>query len=181
MGQCPHDSCSSISPARLSRRTSPAHVPAVIIDVPELPTTLTGKFSERSACDAVNGRLPANAASLRNAGCLAAIADHPALQSVPQSGEGREVLHREHSVVATLQTIWEMVLRRRPIDHEDDIFDMGGDSLAVISILQRVEKTFGIMLPVTAIFTARTIAAMAALIEAMERPEFSSLVLHKGG
>ena len=165
----------------ISRRTSPAHVPAVIIDVPELPTTLTGKLSERSACDAVNGRLPANAASLRNAGCLAAIADHPALQSVPQSGEGREVLHREHSVVATLQTIWEMVLRRRPIDHEDDIFDMGGDSLAVISILQRVEKTFGIMLPVTAIFTARTIAAMAALIEAMERPEFSSLVLQKEG
>jgi thioesterase domain-containing protein len=84
-------------------------------------------------------------------------------------------------VAGTLQAIWEMVLRRRPIGHDDDIFDIGGDSLAVLSILRRVEKTFGISLPITAIFARRTIAALADLIETMERPEFSSLVLQKEG
>ncbi len=165
----------------IARRTSPAHVPAIILDVPELPTTLTGKLSERSAHDAVNGRPLANAAALRNPGCVATIAAHPALRpSQPAVADPATIL-RKHSVAASLQVIWETVLHRALIDHDEDFFDLGGDSLAAICILTHVQETFGMNLPITIIFEARTIAAMAAMIEAAVRPAFSPLVRIKDG
>lgn len=67
----------------LSQRASPNHVPAVVADVPALPVTHNGKYSERAARDALHGRPVANAAALRNPDCLAAIAAHPALRLSP--------------------------------------------------------------------------------------------------
>jgi acetoacetyl-CoA synthetase len=65
----------------LSQRRSMAHVPAVIAQVDALPTTLNGKLSERAARDALDGRVVANRAALRNPECLDALAQHPALRS----------------------------------------------------------------------------------------------------
>ena len=64
----------------LSQRASPVHVPAVIAQVAALPQTLNGKFSERAARDAVNGRVAANRAALKNPECLDEILANPALQ-----------------------------------------------------------------------------------------------------
>ena len=64
----------------LRDRASMAHVPAVVAEVPELPTTWNGKRSERAARDALHGRPLQNLAALRNPACLAAIAEHPALK-----------------------------------------------------------------------------------------------------
>jgi acetoacetyl-CoA synthetase len=165
----------------IGRRASPVHVPAVIIDVPDLPMTHTGKLSERSAHDAVNGRPAANAASLRNPDCLTAIAGHPALRrSQSVSGDPAAAL-REHGLAASLQAIWEIVLDRRPIGHHEDFFDLGGDSLSAIYLLLHVEETLAVRLPVTVIYEASSIAAMAALIEAGERPAFRPLVRLKTG
>ncbi|HUP90783.1 MAG TPA: acetoacetate--CoA ligase, partial [Solimonas sp.] len=50
----------------LAQRGSPAHVPAAILAVDQLPTTHSGKRSERSARDALNGRAVVNSAALRN-------------------------------------------------------------------------------------------------------------------
>jgi acetoacetyl-CoA synthetase len=164
----------------IRRRSSPAHVPAIIIDVPDLPMTYTGKLSERSAQDAVNRR-PTNTASLRNPGCLAAIAGHPALCRSQQVIADPVVALRQHGTAASLRAIWESVLDRRPIGHHEDFFDLGGDSLAAIYILMRVEQTVAMKLPITSIFEAPTVAAMAALIEAGESPAFAPLVRLKKG
>ena len=67
----------------LSQRASPNHVPAVIAQVEALPTTHSGKRSERAARDAINGREVVNAAALKNPELLDALRAHPALQ-VPQ-------------------------------------------------------------------------------------------------
>ena len=64
-------------------RASGNHVPGVIADVSALPTTFSGKLSERAARDALNGVPVANRAAIRNPGVLLEIADHPAVQ-VPQ-------------------------------------------------------------------------------------------------
>lgn len=64
----------------MSQRASPNHVPSVIADVPALPVTHNGKYSERAARDAIHGRPIANAAALRNPDCLPPIAAHPALR-----------------------------------------------------------------------------------------------------
>jgi acetoacetyl-CoA synthetase len=50
---------------------SAAHVPAVVLAVPELPVTYSGKRSERSARDVLNGRPAANIEALHNPQCLA--------------------------------------------------------------------------------------------------------------
>lgn len=64
----------------LSQRRSMAHVPAAIADVPELPTTHSGKRSARAARDALAGREVVNAGALQNPACLDAIREHPALR-----------------------------------------------------------------------------------------------------
>ena len=64
----------------LSQRASANHVPAVIAQVTALPVTHNGKYSETAATAALHGRPVTNLEALRNPGCLAGIADHPALR-----------------------------------------------------------------------------------------------------
>ena len=72
----------------LSARASSVHVPAVIAQVPGLPQTLNGKYSERAARDVANGREVVNRAALRNPEVLDAIAavidsSHPQVHTRP--------------------------------------------------------------------------------------------------
>lgn len=64
----------------LSQKGSPNHVPAVIAQVPSLPTTHSGKFSERAARDLLNGRPLQNAGAIANHEALVAISEHPELR-----------------------------------------------------------------------------------------------------
>jgi acetoacetyl-CoA synthetase len=64
----------------IAERASRAHVPAVVAAVAELPTTHSGKKSERAATEALHGRPVPNAAALRNPGALDAIREHPELR-----------------------------------------------------------------------------------------------------
>ncbi len=50
----------------LKERASPAHVPAAVVAVDELPVTFSGKLSEAAMQDALNGRPVRNRAALRN-------------------------------------------------------------------------------------------------------------------
>ena len=52
---------------------SPRHVPAVIVDVPDLPHTQTGKISEIAAREAVHGREVKGLGALANPECLVTI------------------------------------------------------------------------------------------------------------
>ena len=63
----------------LATRASTNHVPAAIADLPELPTTFSGKLSERAARDAANGDVVTNAGALRNPAILDLIRAHIAL------------------------------------------------------------------------------------------------------
>jgi acetoacetyl-CoA synthetase len=52
---------------------SPRHVPAVIVDVPDLPRTQTGKISEIAVREAVHGREVKGLGALANPECLVTI------------------------------------------------------------------------------------------------------------
>ncbi len=65
-----------------------------------------------------------------------------------------------------LAGIWGKVLGQSGIGAGDDFFDLGGHSLLVGQVLARVRAAFGVELPVRAAFEARTLAALAARIEA---------------
>jgi acetoacetyl-CoA synthetase len=59
---------------------SPRHVPAVIVEVADLPRTRSGKLVELAVADAVNGRAVRNTEGLANPEALWAIAARPELQ-----------------------------------------------------------------------------------------------------
>lgn len=60
--------------------TSPRHVPARIIQVPDLPRTLNGKLAELAVRDAVHGRTPHNLTALANPESLQFFRGLPQLQ-----------------------------------------------------------------------------------------------------
>ncbi len=64
----------------IKTRTSAAHVPAVVAQVPEVPVTLNNKRSERAARDVLNGAWPKNVSALKNPAILEVLRDHPELR-----------------------------------------------------------------------------------------------------
>ncbi len=50
----------------IRENTSPRHVPAKIIQAPDLPRTLNGKLTELAVRDVVHGRIPKNLGALAN-------------------------------------------------------------------------------------------------------------------
>ncbi len=54
----------------LRTQASPRHVPAIIVDVPELPRTRSGKMTELAVADIVTGRPERDTSSLANPECL---------------------------------------------------------------------------------------------------------------
>ena len=64
---------------RIRERASPRHVPAVIVDVPDIPRTLSGKIAELAVRDIVHGREVANTTAMANPEALAAFRNRPEL------------------------------------------------------------------------------------------------------
>ena len=69
----------------LSQQASQNHVPAVITQVSGLPTTHSGKLSERAVRDLVNGKVVVNRNAMRNPEVLDEIRQHADLQ--PQNSQ----------------------------------------------------------------------------------------------
>ena len=64
---------------RIRERASPRHVPAVIVDVPDIPRTLSGKIAELAVRDVVHGREVANTTAMANPEALASFRNRPEL------------------------------------------------------------------------------------------------------
>jgi len=68
-----------------------------------------------------------------------------------------------------LTGIWEEVLGR-PIAHDEDFFEAGGDSLGLLQLMVLVEREFGTRFGLNVILEAPTIQAMAARLESAGIP-----------
>ncbi|WP_269856945.1 non-ribosomal peptide synthetase [Streptomyces sp. RPT161] len=64
-----------------------------------------------------------------------------------------------------LAAIWSDALGAEPIGTQDDFFDLGGDSILAARVLSRIRDELGARLSVRDVFTARTIAALAPLLD----------------
>jgi amino acid adenylation domain-containing protein/FkbH-like protein len=69
---------------------------------------------------------------------------------------------------AAVAEIWAAVLKRERVGLHDNFFAIGGHSLLAVVVLSRVRKGFGIELPLTALFEAPTVLALAERIEAAQ-------------
>jgi acyl carrier protein len=70
---------------------------------------------------------------------------------------------------------WQDVLGIEPIGIEDDFFDMGGDSLMAARTTARLSELFPVEVPVSAMFQAPTVRALADLIRALLIEKLESL------
>ncbi|HST47696.1 amino acid adenylation domain-containing protein [Jatrophihabitans sp.] len=118
----------------LSRQLPGYMIPAVFLELPELPMTANGKL-DRAALLAqarADGPLQVNQASPR---------DH---------------------VELALYRIWERLLLQRDIGIRDSFFDVGGSSISAIKLAHAIAEEFGQRLPIAEIVAHPSIEALAA-------------------
>ncbi len=66
---------------QIRANTTPRHVPALILQVPEVPRTISGKVVELAVREAIHGRPVGNRDALANPGALAHFQNRPELQA----------------------------------------------------------------------------------------------------
>ena len=127
-----------------ARRTLPLHmVPSAFVMIERAPMTSNGKLD--------SGALPAP--DWRRAGS-------PQESAPPQS----PIQHR-------LAAIWREILGLDRIGVDDNFFDIGGRSRLGAALFARIEREFGVRLPLATLFESPTIARLAEAIERSRRGE----------
>jgi amino acid adenylation domain-containing protein len=123
------------------RRILPEHmVPTAFTFLPELPLTPNGKLDRR----ALERLAPADEAP----------AGIDAGRGAPRT-----------PVEELLAGLWCEVLGVERVGIDDSFFDLGGHSLLVTRVISRLRQTFGVDLPMRALFEAPTVAALARRVE----------------
>jgi acyl transferase domain-containing protein len=75
----------------------------------------------------------------------------------------------------TLVALWEDLFGFRGIGARDDFFDLGGHSLLATQMVSRIRETFEVEIPLPRLFEARTVADLAAIVEAALREKLEGI------
>lgn len=118
----------------LKRELPKYNIPSHIVVLDELPLTANGKVNRHA--------LPAP--------------DMTRTEIDSVSVGPRDETERE------LCRIWEEILGMQPIGATDNFFELGGHSLLAIELIARIEKRFGVAVPLAALFEAGTVEHLAA-------------------
>ncbi|MGA8439308.1 MAG: alpha/beta fold hydrolase [Candidatus Sulfotelmatobacter sp.] len=84
-------------------------------------------------------------------------------------------------MIEVLAAIWQRVLQLASVQLDDDFFDLGGDSSLALQLFNEIAEVCHRELPPVTIYQARTLAALAALLEEPTSPRFPALVQLKPG
>ncbi len=120
----------------LRDRLAPYMVPAAFVRLDALPRTPSGKLDRRALPRPDAGRPELDAA-----------------YTAPRRGLERE-----------LADIWQLALRVDRVGLDDDFFELGGDSLLALEVVQEVEDLVDRRLPLATLFEAPTIAELSSLL-----------------
>lgn len=126
-------------------------VPTALVEMEVFPLTPNGKVDRRA---------------------LPAPQTHPATAT-------KLVVAPSNSTEAKLLQIWEGVLGVSPISITDNFFDLGGHSLLVARLLERVAVEFGTNLPLSTLLQAPTIEQLASIL--IDSEHLNSLQLLRSG
>jgi acyl carrier protein len=91
-------------------------------------------------------------------------------RALPEPGNGRPELGTPHvlprtPIEAELAKVWAEALSLDQVGVYDNFFDLGGHSLSATRVVAKVVKKFQLEIPLQSLFSAPTVAEMAALIE----------------
>ncbi|MEW1925364.1 amino acid adenylation domain-containing protein [Streptomyces sp. NPDC088360] len=125
-------------------------LPAHYVPMPELPLTPNGKTDRTEL-----RRLAADPAVVERAVWTVA---------------GRELTGTEQVVA----DIWRELLDCGDVTPGDDFFGLGGHSLLTLQVVFRLRKRLDVALPARAPFDHRTLAELAACVDALREPEAGS-------
>ncbi len=114
-------------------------VPTVVVTLPALPTTPSGKVDRR------------------------ALAERQAVDA----GAAPDGISPRTAAERVVAGIWSSVLQREPIGVEDNFFDLGGHSLQATQIILRLRAEFPVeQLPLRRMFEAPTVVGLVAALAA---------------
>lgn len=70
------------------------------------------------------------------------------------------------STVAEMRAIWEKILRATDLSLDDNFFDVGGNSLHMVVVQDRITERFGVELRMDQLFRNATVKLMSELVDA---------------
>src|SRR5690606_26009200 len=112
-------------------------IPSAILLLEKLPLSPNGKVDRRA---------------------LAELADKEKPQVASDADLPRDDVEKK------LMEIWREFLPQKSMGINDDFIDLGGNSLMAVRLFARIEREFGVRLPLTTFFSAATIAHLANLL-----------------
>ncbi|MFY0567871.1 non-ribosomal peptide synthase/polyketide synthase [Archangium lansingense] len=125
--------------ARLRQRLPEPMVPAVIVELPAFPLTPSGKVDRKA--------LPLPGTTGGNKGFIAPRTD----------------------TEQRLAELWSRTLGVERVGATDSFFELGGHSLLATQLVSRVRGTFGVELPLRAVFEEPTLEGLARAVEQAPR------------
>ena len=99
--------------------------------------------------------------------------DRKALAAVPLTEAGRSQMLPRTQEEAALADLWCELLGRQEIGIHDNFFDLGGHSLLVVRLIDRVNRALHVRLSIADLFRHPTVAQMAKLLQTTEAPRSS--------
>ncbi|NUT25854.1 MAG: acyltransferase domain-containing protein [Streptomyces sp.] len=144
-----------LDPAALTRPGHPVHLPGYPFAGPRLLAPAAAVRAPHGDADA--GEAPP--------------VPEPAVPGgpAPTSGEGTpgEGTSGEPTPGERVSARWAELLGRTGLDPDADFFDLGGDSLLVVRLAQRLGQDLGVRVPVRELLTGPTLAQHIALAESL--------------
>ncbi|MET0343807.1 MAG: SDR family NAD(P)-dependent oxidoreductase [Polyangiales bacterium] len=101
---------------------------------------------------------------------------NPAEAGGAPSGFSRPTLASDYEAPKTktetvLAEIWAELVGIRQVGVKDDFFELGGNSLVAVRLFAAIKKKFKVSLPLSTLFEAPTIQALAGLLDARLAPQ----------
>ena len=91
--------------------------------------------------------------------------DFFALQRIPLTDQSETYIAPRNETEAVIAEIWQSLLGVPRLGVNDDFFYLGGHSLMAMQVVSRLLDRLGVAVPLRAMFEARTVAGLAALID----------------
>jgi amino acid adenylation domain-containing protein len=81
------------------------------------------------------------------------------------------LVHFEDDSITLLAGLWEKVLKVKIRSASDDFFGLGGHSLLAIRLIEYIEKSYSVVVPIAIIYSCSTLTAMAEYIKLQQPNE----------